>query len=86
MNKKKDVQKSLLSDSEDTNNVKENITAILLYALSLATALGFNDLILSMFDTFKWKTHILAKTVYVFIMFGITIGLAYYMNSNINKR
>jgi hypothetical protein len=83
MKDKKDVKKLLLDDSKDTNNVKENTTSILLYALSMATALGFNDLILGIFATFKWNDHIIAKTSYVFIMFSITIGLAYYMNSNI---
>jgi hypothetical protein len=67
------------------NNVKNNITSVLLYALSLATALGFNDLILSIFNSFKWTSaHILEKTTYVVIMFGITIGIAYYLNSTIN--
>jgi hypothetical protein len=67
---------------EHPNNISDNITSILLYALSLATALGFNDLILTIFDSFNWTTHIIAKTTYFVIMFGITIGLAYYLNSS----
>lgn len=67
------------------NNIKDNITSIMLYALSLATALGFNDLILTIFGSFKWTAHIIAKTTYVVIMFAITIGLAYYMNSSLQK-
>ena len=77
-------EKSLLIDPHNPNdNIKDNISTILLYALSLAAALGFNDLILTIFDSFNWTAHIIAKTIYVVIMFGITIGLAYYMNSTI---
>ena len=75
----------LRGGSENPNNMRDNITSILLYALSLATALGFNDLILTIFDSFKWTAHIIAKTTYVVIMFGITIGLAYYLNSSLKK-
>lgn len=81
MSKKKD-EKALLT-TPPNDNIKDNIVTILLYALSLATALGFNDLVLTIFDSFKWTEHILAKTTYVVIMFSVTIGLAYYMNSTI---
>ena len=83
MSKKKD-EKALLT-TPPNDNIKDNIVTILLYALSLATALGFNDLVLNIFDSFKWTAHILAKTTYVVIMFSITIGLAYYMNSTIKN-
>jgi hypothetical protein len=78
----KDKHSALLLDDSPSSNIKNNITSILLYALSLATALGFNDLILTIFDSFKW-THIIAKTTYIVIMFSVTIGLAYYLNSTI---
>ena len=81
MSKKKDENALLTTPPND--NIKDNIVTILLYALSLATALGFNDLVLTIFDSFKWTAHILAKTTYVVIMFSVTIGLAYYMNSTI---
>jgi hypothetical protein len=83
MSKKKD-EKALLT-TPPIDNIKDNIVTILLYALSLATALGFNDLVLTIFDSFKWTAHILAKTTYVVIMFSVTIGLAYYMNSTIKN-
>jgi len=83
MSKKKD-EKALLT-TPPNDNIKDNIVTILLYALSLATALGFNDLVLTIFDSFKWTAHILAKTTYVVIMFSVTIGLAYYMNSTIKN-
>ena len=86
MSKKKDEKESLLSTTTPVpSNVKDNIVSILLYALSLATALGFNDLVLTIFDSFKWTAHILAKTTYVVIMFSITIWLAYYLNSSVNR-
>lgn len=75
-------EKNLLGDAPPKpTNVRDNIASILLYALSLATALGFNDLILTIFDSFKWTAHIISKTTYVVIMFGLTIGLAYYFGS-----
>ena len=75
----------LLRGGNENPNIKDNITSILLYSLSLAAALGFNDLILTIFDSFKWTAHIIAKTTYVVIMFGITIGFAYYLNSSLKK-
>lgn len=54
-------------------------------SLSLAIALGFNDLILTIFDSFNFTTHILTKTTYVMIMFTVTITLAYYLNSTVKS-
>lgn len=64
---------------EKEKNINDNITSILLYALTLAAALGFNDLILEIFESFKWSSRIFAKTIYVIIMFLITIILSYYL-------
>jgi len=72
-------------DPTPQNNIKDNITSILLYALLVATALGFNDLMLTIFASFKWTTRIIAKTVYVVIMFSITISLAYYLKSSLKS-
>jgi Na+(H+)/acetate symporter ActP len=79
----KDKHLALLPMTLPSSNIKDNIASILLYAFSLATALGFNGLILTIFDSFKWTAHIIAKTTYVVIMFSVTIGLAYYLNSTI---
>lgn len=67
------------------NLVYKNVTDILLYALSLATALGFNDLIITIFDSFNWSAHIIAKTTYVILMFFITIASAYYIGTSVNR-
>jgi hypothetical protein len=75
----------MTNENYDNTNVRSNISSILLYSFSLATALGFNDLMLTIFSSFKYTAHIIAKTTYVVIMFGITIGLAYYFNSNLDK-
>lgn len=83
MSKKNEEHRLFSIDKKDKNNLKDNIVSILIYSMSLATALGFNDLVLNIFDSFKWTGHILAKTTYVVIMFITTIGLAYYMNSTI---
>ena len=72
--------------SNKDDNVKNNITYILLYSFSLATALGFNNLILSIFSQFKWgNKRLIFKTLYVTIMFTITIGLAYYLKGTLGK-
>lgn len=71
-------------DYNDNQNIKNNITSILLYALSLATALGFNDLVLTIFNSFEWsQQRLLFKIVYVMLMFSITIGVAYYLKGSL---
>lgn len=75
----------LSDDDQKQGNITNNIVNILLYALSLATALGFNDLILTIFDSFNFKTYILAKTIYVIIMLSATVVVAYQLNFTINK-
>jgi hypothetical protein len=67
------------------NNVKQNIQNILLYALSLATALGLNDLVLTIFDSFQLDNHIIAKSTYFIIMLGVTVVLAYYFGSTVKS-
>ena len=76
-------QHNLLQSNSD--NVKNNIIIIILYSLSLTAALGFNDLILTIFNNFKWTKSITAKIVYVSIIAFITIIVAYYFNSTIKS-
>ena len=85
MNNQIDKKQEYLNSSITSipSNVDRNIKSILIYSLSLATVLGFNDLILSIFNGFKWKTNVIAKIIYFVIMLSITIVLAYYFNSNI---
>ena len=76
-------QHNLLQSNSD--NVKNNIIIIILYSLSLTVALGFNDLILTIFNNFKWTQSITAKIVYVSTITVITIIVAYYFNSTIKS-
>jgi hypothetical protein len=76
----KDVKKKIINSNTDT--VKENITSVLLYAFTLATALGFNDLMLSFFERFDYINKRISKAIYVFVMFVITISLAHYFESS----
>ena len=78
-----DRDTNLLIDRK--NNVKNNIASILLYALSLATALGFNNLVTSIFNSFKWNSRIIANTIYVVLTFFVTISLAYYLNTSLKE-
>jgi hypothetical protein len=78
-------QHNLLQTNPNPDNVKNNIIIIILYALSLTAALGFNDLILTIFNNFKITKSIIAKIIYVAIVFIVTIGLAYYFNSSIKS-
>lgn len=64
--------------------VLTNIRYVLFYALSLTVALGFNDLILTIFGSFPNTQHIITKTTYVVIMFGLTILVANWMSGTIN--
>ena len=71
-----------LLEEEKKRDIKQNIGEIVLYCLSLATALGFNELILTIFNSFKYTQNIISKTTYVVLLFGITIFLAYYLKSD----
>ncbi len=61
-----------------------NIKSILFYALSMTVALAFNDMIKSIFDSFPFTQHIVAKMTYVVVMFGLTILAAYTLGGQIS--
>ena len=77
---KEDLKNINLSKND---KIKHNIYIILLYSLSTAIALGLNDLIISIFNNFNHKNNIIAKSIYVLLIFIITIIFAYYVHSNI---
>jgi hypothetical protein len=68
--------------NSERNTLKENITSVLLYAFTLVTALGFNDLMISFFESFDYINIRISKTVYVVLMFFITISLSYFFQSS----
>ena len=71
-------------EEDEKKRMKDNITYFVIYAFGATTTLGFNSLIVSIFDKFHWSnTRIIAKTIYVIIMFIITILLAYYLGKSL---
>lgn len=67
-------------------NIKDNIYAVLLYSLCLVTALGFNEIVLSTFNHFSKKSSkFVAQVIYVFVMFSITILVAYLVDSTLKN-
>lgn len=63
----------------------DNIKSIVLYALALAAALGFNDFILAVFNSLNLKggNIIVSKLLYVIFIFTLVIIFAYYTKSNV---
>ena len=71
---------------DDTNKEKEdkkilitNLRTVLISALSVSVALGFNDLIMTIFNSFPNSQHIIAKTTYLVIMIGITLLASFFL-------
>lgn len=67
-------------EEQRQNDTWANIRTITLYALSLAAAMGFNNLVTSLFDSFPYSEHIISKTTYVVILFGATIFASYWLS------
>lgn len=73
-----------MSDSQKNRKnsvILNNIKYILFYALSLSVALGFNDLVITIFNGFPSSHHIISKTTYIIIMFGLTLLTAYWFSN-----
>ena len=60
----------------DKHNVTNTITTIIFSSLSLVVALGFNELILSIFNSLNWKNTIIFKAIYVIIILILTVILS----------
>ena len=80
---KTETEQKLLQEKKD-RNILVNVQSILIYVLSFSVALGFNELITSIFDSFPGSKHIVAKTTYVVVMFGITLLAAYWIGGLLN--
>ena len=63
----------------DEKIILTNVNLLLINALSFSVALGFNELITSIFNTFPGSNHIFKKTIYVLVMFIITVLLAFWI-------
>lgn len=68
-------------EQKQQDNILANIRTITLYSLSLAVAMGFNNLITSVFDSFPYSEHIISKTTYVVILFGATVFASYWLSN-----
>jgi hypothetical protein len=73
-----------LTPEEKRQTVVVNIKSVLFYALSMTVALAFNDMIKSVFDSFPFTQHIVAKMTYVIIVFGLTILAAYTLGGKLS--
>ena len=58
-------------------NTKDNIFKILLYCLTLTVALGFNDLMITIFKSEHSNSQITKKIIYVLVILCLTIMLGY---------
>ena len=76
---------SYLSQDEKKQVILTNIRSVLFYALSLSVALGFNDLVTTIFDSFPYTHHIISKTTYVVVMFGVTLLAAYWLSGSVKS-
>lgn len=66
------------TDKENKKVILANIRTVIISALSLSVALGFNDLVMTIFNSFPKSHHIISKTTYLVIMFGITLLIAFW--------
>lgn len=73
----------LTSNEENKQKTLTNIRYVIFYALSLTVALGFNDLITTIFNSFSYSHNIISKITYVVIMFGITLFVAFWLSDTI---
>ena len=75
-----DKKNDKLSDKKsDEKIILSNVNLVLINALSLSVALGFNDLIITIFNSFPGSNHIIKKSIYVVILFIITLLLAFWL-------
>jgi hypothetical protein len=79
------VNNQQLSKEEKKVLVADNFRSIAIYTLSLSVALGFNDLVTTIFNSFRGSKHIIAKTIYVIILFGITLLVARWLSGTVNE-
>lgn len=81
MNHDEEQARLAVIEQKQQDNILANIRTITLYSLSLAVAMGFNNLITSVFDSFRYSEHIISKTTYVVILFGATVFASYWLSN-----
>jgi len=66
------------------NNTKDNLVAILLYALAIAAALGFNNLVQLLMQKYtSFDNEVTSKVIYVILMFSAVLVLAYFTRTSV---
>jgi len=72
-------------NDKNTVTTKSNLDAIILYALAIAAALGFNDLIVTILEKFsnKGMDRVWSKVIYVVLMFSAALSFAYFTKSSV---
>lgn len=69
---------------EKKTSTENNIVSILLYALAIAAALGFNDFTKSLLNQYSsFKSQTISKAIYVILMFTGALLLAYFTKSSV---
>lgn len=74
-----------VSPEDIREDTKYNLLNILFYSLALAIALGFNDVVTTIFDSFYQSKQIISKVTYLIILIGLTISVAVYSGSRIQN-
>jgi hypothetical protein len=65
---------------KDETIILTNVHLVLINALSFSVALGINDLVTTIFNSFpSSNNNIIKKLIYVVIMFSITICAAFWL-------
>lgn len=72
-----------VTSDEKKVNMIINIQVILFYSLILVISLGVNNLFISIFNSFPSTQHIIGKTTYVIVIFGITLFIAHSLSTTI---
>ena len=78
------IEKKTKIVQDDQTYMSVNTKQIIVYALSLTAALGFNSLTINIFKAFSFSENkTIAQTIYVVTMFTLTLIVANYLGSTI---
>ena len=76
----KNYQDKMTQEKKDETIILTNVHLVLINALSFSVALGINDLVTTIFNSFpSSNNNIIKKLIYVVIMFSVTICAAFWL-------
>lgn len=78
------TEKSEQRSQENQGAIIVNVKSVILYSLSLAVALGFNEIMTTIFSSFGNNQHVIAKCVYVMTLFALSIMASYWLSNSFN--